>query len=364
MPVLTARRDLIVGRAEIPETGQPIPGSALSAPLDRAVPCRMSMKAVVYDHYGPPEVLQVRNVPKPQPKADEVLVAIGATTVTSACGMMRRGDTVLSRLVLGLLRPRRRFRVLGTEFAGTIEAVGSSVTRFRPGDRVFGFTGFNVGGYAEYVCLRETASLALAPPRVTHHEASTLVDGPTTALFFLERAGLKRGDKLAIVGASGSVGTAAVQLARHFGAEVTAVCSGANAELVRSLGAQHVIDYTKDDYTAGGERFDMVFDTVGKSSFSAARRALVPGGRYLLTVGGLWVPVRSLWSRLFEARQLVFGMSVEKREALQRIREFVADGVLKPVIDRSYELGAIAEAHRYVETGRKRGNVVVTVREC
>ena len=324
----------------------------------------MFMKAVVYDHYGAPEVLQVREVPKPQPQADEVLVAIGATTVTSACGMMRRGDTVLSRLVLGLLRPRKRFRVLGTEFAGTVEAVGSRVTRFRPGDRVFGFTGFKVGGYAEYVCLREMASLALAPRGLTHHEAATLVDGPTTALFFLERGGVSPGERVAIIGASGSVGTAAVQLARHLGAEVTAVCSGANAELVRSLGAHHVIDYTKDAYWADGERFDVVFDTVGKSSFSTAKRALVRGGRYLRTVGGLWVAVRSLLSRVFESRQLVFGMSVEKRAALETVRELVAQGVLRPVVDRRYELSAIADAHRYVETGRKRGNVVVVVREC
>ncbi len=223
------------------------------------------MKAIHYDSYGGPEVLQLRDLPKPEPKADEVLIAIGATSVTSACGMMRRGDTLMARLVLGLLRPRRRFRVLGIELAGTVEAIGSAVTRFHVGDRVFGFTGFKVGGYAEYVCLRETSSIALAPAGLTHVQAVTLVDGPTTSLFFLERGGLKSGQRIAIIGASGSIGTAAVQIARHWGAEVTAVCSGANADLVRSLGAHHVIDYTKEDYAAGGERFDVVFDTVGKS---------------------------------------------------------------------------------------------------
>lgn len=325
----------------------------------------MNMKAVVYEQYGAPEVLQVRDVPKPTPGANEVLIAVGATTVTAACGMMRRGDTALSRLVLGLLRPRRRFRVLGLELAGTVEAVGSRVTRFRAGDRVFGFSGFKVGGYAEYACLPESASLAHTPRGLTDHEACTLVDGPTTALFFLrERARLGPGQRIAIIGASGSIGTAAVQLARHFGAEVTAVCSGANAELVRSLGAHHVSDYTKDDYAAHGERFDVIFDTVGKSSFGAAKRALVRGGRYLLTVGGLATPLRAAWSWAFESRQLVWGMSVEKNASLPQVAELVAQGVLTPVIDRRYQLGAIAEAHRYVDTGRKRGNVVVAVREC
>lgn len=243
----------------------------------------LNMKAAMYERYGAPDVLAVREVPKPTPRADEVLVAIASSTVTSACGMMRRGDTVLSRLVLGLTRPRARFRVLGTEIAGTVEAVGARVTRFRPGERVFGFTGMRAGGCAEYVTLKESASLAQAPRGFTHEQACTLVDGPTTALFFLRKARLKPGERIAIIGASGSIGTAAVQLARHFGAEVTAVRSGANAELVRALGAQHVIDYTKNDYAADPERFDLVFDTVGKTDFPTAKRALVRGGRYLST---------------------------------------------------------------------------------
>jgi NADPH:quinone reductase-like Zn-dependent oxidoreductase len=325
----------------------------------------MLMKAVVCEQYGPPEVLEVREVQRPEPKDDEVLVAVGATTVTSACGMMRRGDTLMARLLLGLLRPRRRFRIIGIEIAGTVERVGRRVTRFRPGDRVFGFMGFAVGGYAQFVCMRETASLAHAPAGLTDHEACTLVDGPTTALYFLrERGGLAAGERVAIVGASGSIGTAAVQLARHFGAEVTAVCSGANAELVRSLGAHHVVDYTQQDYSALGERFDVVFDTVGKSSFAAAKRCLVPGGRYLITVGGLSIPLRSAWSRCFGSRRLVFGMSIDKRESLRVVSELAARGALRPVIDRRYQLHGIAEAHRYVETGRKRGNVVIALGEC
>lgn len=323
------------------------------------------MKAAVYEQYGAPEVLQVKTIPKPVLRERDVLVRVSATTVTSACGLMRRGDTFMSRLVLGPCRPWPRFRVLGIEIAGVIEAIGERVTRFKVGDRVFGFTGFGSGGYAEYVRLREDASLALAPPGLTDEEAVTLVDGPTTALFFLrDRGGLRPGERVAIFGASGSIGTASIQIARHLGAEVTAICSGANAELASSLGAHHVIDYTKEDYAAAGERFDVVFDTVGKSSFATAKQALRPGGRYCITVGGLWLPIRAQLSRVFDRRRMIFGYSVEKKAALREVCELVERGVLKPVIDRRYALEGIAEAHRYVDTGRKRGNVVVTVRGC
>lgn len=322
----------------------------------------MEMNAVVCERYGAPEVLTLRKVPKPEPRPDQVLIAVGATSVTSACTLMRRGDTLMSRLVLGLLRPRVRFRIMGIEMAGTVERTGARVTRFRPGDRVFGFTGFSAGSYAQYVCLPETASIAHSPAGLTDREACSLVDGPTTALYFLrDRARLKAGDRVVVVGASGSIGTAAVQLARFLGAEVTAVASGGNAELVRSLGAHHVVDYTKDDFTQGGERYDVVFDTVGKSSFAAARCCLVPRGRYLVTVGGLGAYLRDAWSRLFGSSRFVFGMSVEKREALGVVRDLVAHGALRPIIDRTWRLGDIVEAHRYVESGRKKGNVVIEV---
>jgi NADPH:quinone reductase-like Zn-dependent oxidoreductase len=322
----------------------------------------MQMKAAVYEQYGAPSVLELRELPAPEPRDHEVRVAIAATTVTAACQMMRRGDTLVARIVLGWFRPRARFRVLGIEIAGTVERVGRRVTRFRPGDRVFGFTGFHAGGCAEFVCLDQNASLARAPEGVSDQEACSLVDGPTTALYFLcDRARLCAGQRVAIIGASGSIGTAAVQIARHLGAEVTAVCSGRNAELVRSLGAHHVVDYTREDYAARGERYDVVFDTVGASTFARARRCLTPTGRYLITVGGPELYLRDAWSRLFGSQKLVFGMSVEKKRSLPIVSELVARGALRPVIDRRYPLTQIAQAHAYVETRRKRGNVVIEV---
>jgi NADPH:quinone reductase-like Zn-dependent oxidoreductase len=324
----------------------------------------MTMLAAVYESYGAPEVLHVRDVPIPVPTDTQIRVAVGATTVTAACGMMRRGDTLMARVVLGLFRPRTRFRIMGMEIAGVVESVGSRVTQFRPGDRVFGFTGFGAGGYAEYVCMKAEGSLAHVPAGTTLEEACTLVDGPTTALYFLrDRAGLLAGDRIVILGASGSIGTAAVQIARHIGAEVTAVCSGKNTDLVRSLGAHHVIDYTLDDYASLGDRYDVVFDTVSKSSFRTARRCLRPNGRYLRTVGGPIAYLCDLWSRCFGSRKFVFGMSIEKRDALVAVSALVARGDLRPVIDRRYQLRDIAQAHHYVESGRKRGNVVVAVED-
>jgi NADPH2:quinone reductase len=354
----------VMAAVRFQETGQDFRGSTRSGAAFRGYLQRMSMQAVVYERYGPPEVLELREYPKPEPGRHEVLVRVGATTVTAACGMMRRGDTLLARLLLGIARPRRRFRVMGIEIAGVVERAGAGVTRFRPGDRVFGFTGFAAGGYAEFTCLSEDAALVATPTGLSDGEACTLVDGPTTALFFLrERGDLRAGERIAVIGAAGSVGTAAVQLAKHFGAEVTAVCSGANADLVRSLGAHHVIDYARQDYSMLGERFDVVFDAVGKSSFERAKRCLVPGGRYLLTVGGLGAPLRDAWSRVFESKRLIYGMSIDKRELLPQVARLVSRGALRPVIDRTYSLSNIVEAHRYVDTGHKRGNVVVTVRQ-
>ncbi len=322
------------------------------------------MQAVVCTAYGAPEVLALQEVPKPVPLPHQVRIKVLATTVSAACTTMRKADSLMARLVLGFGKPRRRYRVMGVELAGVIDQVGANVTTFRPGDRVFGFTGFSPGAHAQYCCLSENSSLAVIPSRWSYDEAAAIVDGATTAIYFLrERAKLRPAERVLVIGASGSVGTAAVQVARHLGAEVTGVCSTANLELVSSLGAHRVIDYTRNDYTehepAG--RYDIVFDTVGKSSFSRCKRLLSARGRYLTTVGGLGMFARDAWSRLFGAKKLVFGMSIDKRESLPEVVRLCESGELRPVIDRRYPLSEMVEAHRYVDTGHKKGSVVISV---
>jgi NADPH:quinone reductase-like Zn-dependent oxidoreductase len=320
------------------------------------------MQAVVCSAYGGPEVLSLRQVDKPVPAPHQVRIKVFATTVTAACTMMRKADTWVARLLLGLRKPRKRYRVMGIELAGEVDAVGSRVTSFRPGERVFGFAGFTPGAYAQYCCLPERGSLAVMPERLSYEQAVSIVDGPTTALYFLrDRARVRAGERVLVIGASGSIGTAAVQLARHFGAEVTGVCSTSNVGLVSSLGAHHVIDYTQEDFTEQSSVYDVVFDTVGKSSFARCRRVLSRGGRYLTTVGGPGLYARDAWSRLFGDKKFIFGMSVEKRSSLREVARLSELGELRPVIDRRYDLDEIVEAHRYVDQGRKKGNVVISV---
>jgi NADPH:quinone reductase-like Zn-dependent oxidoreductase len=324
---------------------------------------RKLMKAIIYTKYGPPDVLQLVEVEKPTPRDNEVRIRVCATSVTAADTMMRRGDTFLSRIVLGLTKPRRRFEILGTELAGIIESVGKDVKRFRIGDQVYGFRGFGTGVYAEYKCMLEKGSLALKPVNTTYEEAVTLVDGPTTALYFLkDRANIRSGDKVLVIGASGSIGTSAVQLAKYFKAEVTGVCSTENLELVKSLGADKVIDYTKEDFTRNGETYDLIFDTAGKSSFSQCKGSLNENGRYLLTTGNMLTNyVQALWTSMIGGKRFIFGMSIDKTKSLIFLKELVEEGIIKPVIDRRYQLDQIAEAHQYVEKGHKKGNVVITV---
>ncbi len=321
------------------------------------------MKAIVYTKYGPPDVLQLKEVAKPVPKDDEVLIKVHATTVTTADGMMRRGDSLISRIILGLRKPRRKFKIPGLELAGEIESVGKNVKRFMKGDQVYGFTGFGPGAYAEYKCMPEKGSLVIKPTNMTYEEAAAVVDGASTALFFLrDKANIQSGEKVLINGASGSIGTFAVQLAKYFGAEVTGVCSTANLELVKSLGANKVVDYTKQDFTKNGETYDIIFDTVGKSSFSRCKGSLKKNGRYIVTVMGLTPLVQTLWTRVVGGKKVIFTMSIEKTEALIFIKELIEAGKLKPVIDKCYPLEQIADAHRYVEKGHKKGNVVITVK--
>ena len=318
------------------------------------------MKGIVYTKYGSPGVLELKEVIKPTPKDNEVLIKIYATTVTAADCLMRRGDKIISRLFLGLLKPRRK--ILGTELSGEIEETGKDVKRFKKGDQVYGFTGFGLGAYAEYNCMPENGSLVLKPAHMNYGEAAAVVDGASTAFFFLkEKANIQNNQKVLILGASGSIGTFAVQIAKYFGAEVTGVCSTANLDLVKSLGADKVIDYTKDDFTKNGEKYDIIFDTVGKSSFSHSKESLNKKGQYLLTNGGLKYLVLSLWTSLVGGKKIIYAMSIEKTEALIFIKKLIEAGKIKLAVDRSYPLEQIARAHAYVEKGHKKGNVVINV---
>lgn len=322
------------------------------------------MRAIVYDRYGPPEVLRLTEVPKPTPRDDEVLIRIHAATVTSGDWRARSlempaGFGLLGRLFFGLSGPRQP--ILGSELAGEVESVGRDVTKFRAGDRVFAFSGAAMGCHAEYRCMPEEGAVAPMPSNLTYGEAAAMSFGGTTALCFLRRAGIRSGDTVLVNGASGGVGTAAVQIARHFGAEVTGVCSAANAELVESLGARRVIDYIREDFTASGETYDIIVDTVGTAPYSRSRGSLKEGGRLLLVLGGLPDMLRMPWVSMTSSRKVIAGPASEGAEALGFLADLAAAGEFRPVIDRRYPLERIREAHAYVDTGRKKGNVVITL---
>ena len=324
------------------------------------------MKAIVYTQYGAPEVLQFKEFAKPTPRGDEVLIRIDATTVTATECTFRRGDPFISRLYTGLTRPKNT--ILGEELAGEIEAVGKDVTQFNAGDQVFGSAGASFGAYAEYICLpQESAALAIKPASITYQEAAATVDGGLTALPFLKDKGhIRSGHKVLINGASGSVGTAAVQLAKYFGAEVTGVCSTTNIDLVRSLGADQVIDYTQADFTNSGETYDIIFDTVGKTSFSRCKRSLKQRGIYLQAAATLTIFPHMVWTSMIGSKKAMMAATglrpvSERRKDLIFLTELIEVGALKPVVDRVYPLEQIADAHRYVDTVRKKGNVVITL---
>ena len=321
------------------------------------------MKAVIYTKYGAPEVLQLADVEKPTPKDNEVLIKVYATTAAASDAKSRKGDSPIGRIVMGLRKPRKRFRILGTELAGEIESVGKDVKRFTKGDAVYGFTGIRLGAYAEYSCMPEKGSLTIKPANLTYEEAAAVVDGASTALFFLRDQGkIHSGQKVLIIGASGSIGTFAVQLAKYFEAEVTGVCGSTNLELVKSLGADKVIDYTKEDFTKSAETYDIIFDTVGKSSFSQCKSSLKKNGCYLLTNGSILMNyILTLWTSVMGGKKMIFALSIEKTETLTFINALIEAGKIKPVIDRCYPLEQIVEAHKYVETGHKKGNVVISV---
>jgi NADPH:quinone reductase-like Zn-dependent oxidoreductase len=339
-------------------------GSTLNIALNQNQFGGVLMKAIVYTRYGPPEVLQLKEVEEPIPKDNEVRIRIRATTVSAADSRLR-GFTVPpsywlpARLALGLRRPRRS--ILGTELAGEIESIGRDVTLFKKGDQVFAYLGHNTGAYAEYICLPDDSVMTLTPANVTYEEAAAIPFGGNTALHFLRMGQIQKGQKVLIYGASGSIGTFAVQIAKHFGAEVTGVCSTANLELVRSLGAEKVIDYTREDFAESGETYDVILDAVGKSSFSGCMRSLKEDGVYLQTVAVPPLSARMRWSSATSSKKLRGGTATPKTENLIFLKELVEAGKVKPVIDRCYPLEQIVEAHRYVDRGHKRGNVVITV---
>jgi NADPH:quinone reductase-like Zn-dependent oxidoreductase len=322
---------------------------------------RNNMKAIVYAKYGPPEVLHLQDKDKPVPKDNEVLIKIYATTVTSGDARMRRADPFAVRFFNGLTAPKK-ITILGNELAGKIEAVGKDVKLFITGDAVFGQTGLSLGANAEYICLPEDGSLAIKPANITYEEAASIPFGGSTSLHFLRKANISKGQKVLIYGASGSLGTAAVQLAKYFGAKVTGLCSTANMELVRSLGADQVIDYTREDFTRSGLTYDIIFDTVGTSPFSGCIKSLNEKGVYLRAVHMTLPPVlRGLWTSVLSSKKVIGGIAIERKENIIFLKELIEAGKLKPVIDKVYPFEQTAEAHRYVDTGRKKGNVVIRV---
>jgi NADPH:quinone reductase-like Zn-dependent oxidoreductase len=322
------------------------------------------VKAIVYERYGPPDVLQLKEVAKPTAKDDEVLIEVRATTASSGDARLRAmnlpaGFGLVGRLAFGVFAPRRG--ILGAELSGMIAAVGKNVTRFEVADPVVAMAGAGMGCYAEFRAIREDGALAKKPANLTFEEAAAMSFGGTTALDFFRRGKLEKGERLLVNGASGAVGTAAVQLAKHFGAHVTGVCSTANLELVRSLGADAVIDYTKEDFTRNGEAYDLIMDTVGTAPFSRSKGSLKAGGRLLLVLSGMLDILGSPWVNMTTDKRVVAGPASERAEDLRLLAELAEKGEYRPVIDRSYPLERTAEAHAYVDTGRKKGSVVLTL---
>jgi len=325
------------------------------------------MKAIVYTQYGPPDVLHLQDVPKPAPQEDEVLIKVHATSVTAGdCNargfvFVPPGFGILPRLMFGLRKPKQT--ILGLELSGEVVAVGTAVKQYKQGDLVFGNAGEKYGAYAEYLCLPEDAMLAMKPANLTFEEAASIPFGGSTALYFLrDKANLQPGQKVLILGASGCTGVYAVQLARFYGAEVTGVCSTANLALVKSLGADKVIDYTREDFTQNGETYDVIFDMVpGKASFARYKGSLKPNGLYLAGAGGLKEFAQMAWTGLTGGKKVIAAMAPDRKEDLVFLKELLEAGNLKPVIGRRYPLEQTAEAHRYADTGHKTGSVVIIV---
>jgi NADPH:quinone reductase-like Zn-dependent oxidoreductase len=320
------------------------------------------MRAVVQDRYGPPEVLRIEEVERPVPRDDEVLIRVHAATVSQTDVHVRRASPIFWRLVFGLRRPR--WRTLGVDLAGEVEGVGAAVREFKVGDAVFGSPSRLFGTHAEYVSVPERGPLAHKPAELSYEEAAAVADGSMQALSTLRQADVSPGCRIVVYGASGSLGTAAVQLAKHFGAHVTAVCSTRNVELVRSLGAEVVVDYLQEDFTKRGETYDAIIDAVGKYSFRRGRRALKPGGVYVATDGGrflLETIALLVVTRWVGSKRVRGAAGRRSKQDIRLMKKLVEAGAFRPVVDRRYPMSRVAEAHRYVETWRKAGNVVLTI---
>ena len=315
------------------------------------------MKAIVYTKYGPPDVLELKEVEKPAPKDNEVLIKVHASTVTPIDLRFRQGKNIIARVMSGLIKPKNN--ILGSELAGEIESVGKDVKLFKQGDQVYGAG--QMGAHAEYVCMPEE-KVAMKPTNMTYEEAAAVpFAAPVSLQFLRNKGGIQSGQKVLINGASGGLGTFAVQLAKYFGAEVTGVCSTTNLELVQSLGADEVIDYTREDFTREGQSYDIIFDTVGKSSYSKCKNSLKQSGIYLNTVLTFPLLLQMLWTSMIGGKKAIFMMAPYHIEDLIFLKELIEAGKIKSVIDRRYPLEQIAEAHSYVDKGQKTGNVVITL---
>lgn len=316
------------------------------------------MKAAVCTHYGPPEVLRIQSLERPVPKPGEILVKIHAAAVNSGDCRLRRADPAAVRLFMGLLRPGKK--ILGDVFSGEVVETGNGVKRFKPGDQIFGTTGLRFGAFAEYLCLpAEGIPLVLKPDSVSHQAAAATPFGFNTALHFWEKAGLKAGQKVLVYGASGAVGSAAVLLARHFGAEVTAVCSAANKELMQSIGAHEVVDYRESDFAADGPVYDIVFEAVNKTSVKTCLSAVKPGGALILGSAMLTETMQGAWAGLTSGKRVISGVATDTQGRLDQLLDLLQSGAIQPVIDKVFPFEEIVEAHRLVDSGRKRGNVVL-----
>ena len=316
-----------------------------------------TMKAAVYTQYGAPQVLQVKELAKPNPKDNEILIKIHATSVTSGDSRLRKADPFAVRFFFGLFQPKKN--VLGGVLSGEVEAVGENVTKFKAGDLVFGSSYPHFGAYAEYLCLPETASLAIKPEKISHQEAAALPFGGITAWHFLQKANILHGQKVLIYGASGAVGSAAVQIAKYLGAEVTGVCSTGNMEMVQSLGADHVIDYTQTDFSKTGAQYEVVYETVNKAPIASCIAALKKNGTLILGASMPAEMIQGIWASMTGGIKVISGVTVETAEAVHFLKQMTEEGKMKAVVDKVYPLADIASAHAYVDKGHKKGNIVV-----